>query len=240
MSKLTGTVQNVAADLFSNSANQLHELGAKVVTNDGRAFRYAKAGAADLVAGNLLQAPAIVANHQNMATSTQAAGDTTVTVTLGATAATANQYAGGFLTLNAGTGKGYSLRIKSHPAANSGATLVLTLEDPFQVATSSSDTKSCLIANPYSGVIQMPTTATSSAVGVATYIISAGQYGWIQVHGPVSVLSDASIAAVGLGLIPSTTTAGCVTVSTATGGNIGYALQAGVSAETRTHFITIE
>ena len=239
MSQLGGDILVVASDLFSESTTQQHKIGSRATTPDGRVYRYAKAGATALVAGDLLQAPAIVANHQNLTPAAAAIGATTVTVTLGATAATADQYAEGFLVVNVAPGIGYTYAIKSNPAAALSATMVVTLDDTIQVALTASSRVS-LIANSYNGVIQSPTVATSSPVGVGVEATTANSFQFIQVYGPCSVLSDLTVAAVGLGVIASTTTAGAITVATATGGNIGYALQAGVSAERRAVFLNID
>jgi len=173
-----------------------------------------------------------------MATSTASAGATTITVTLGNTAATANQYAGGYLLLNAGTGLGQTLRIQSHPAANASATLTLTLEDPVVTATSSSDTKSCLLLNPYKNVIISPTTNTGAIVGVALYPIAASSYGYFVVKGPAAALADATAPAIGCAISWSAATAGAVGATpyagnVLTGNVIGYAAQAATSAEYR-------
>lgn len=238
MTTLSGTNPTYPGlSLYQSSASDSSgTLGMSVESTDGRAFRLVKAGASALVSGNLVQGPATVANHQNLTTAVTAiaSGTTaqTVTVTLGATAATANQYAGGVIVINAGTGIGQTLTIASHPAAASAASLTLTLEDKLAVALDATS-KSCLIANVYNGVIASPTTSTNTIVGVAISAIPAGYYGWVQTRGPVSALGDASVAAAGLGIMPSTTTAGTITVATATGTRIGTAIIASVSAEAR-------
>ena len=134
MAQMTGDLQIVASDLTLNSSIQMHNLGERAVTPDGRSFRYVKAGGTALVPGKLYQAPAEVTNHQNLApTDAVAIGATSLTVTLGATAATANQYAGGYVVITTGTGVGYQYRISSHPAAALNTTLTLTLEAPIIV-----------------------------------------------------------------------------------------------------------
>jgi hypothetical protein len=93
------------------------------------------AGAAALAPGKLAVAATVVANHQNMAVAAAAAvGATSVTVTLGATAATADYYADGFLTINDAAGEGISYRVKSHPAHAGSGSLVVELYDPIKVA----------------------------------------------------------------------------------------------------------
>lgn len=236
-----------AIELFKTDTDSSLEtlLGTRFRTADGREVVLVQASSATTVAsGKLYAAPAIVANHQNLATSTASAGATTVTVTLGATAATANQYAGGFVIFNAGTGAGQTLRIQSHPAASSSATLVLTLEDAIVTATSTSDTKSCLVANPYNNVIISPTTNTGAPVGVALYPIAASSYGYLVAKGPAATLSDSTAPAIGCAVSWSAATAGAIgatpyATNVLTGAVIGFTMQAATSAEYRSVFINL-
>ena len=83
--------------IYQCSSVRKEQIGALRIMGDGRKFRYAKNGAVALITGVPTAAPDIVANHESVApTANVAVGATTVTVTLGATAATADQYAGGF------------------------------------------------------------------------------------------------------------------------------------------------
>jgi hypothetical protein len=66
MSSFSGGVQAVGLDLYDSSTTQVHRLGERIETTDGRIFRYAKAGGSALVAGNVLQAPAQVTTHKVM------------------------------------------------------------------------------------------------------------------------------------------------------------------------------
>lgn len=234
----TGYVQAAPNDVHSSSSTQELNLGARAMLQDGREFVYVKAGASALVAGKLQQAPAIVANHQNIAVAAAAAiGDKSVTVTLGATAATADQYAGGFLVVNDADGEGYVYKIEGNPAADSAGSLVVSLADELiEALTTSSEV--CLIPNLYNGVIINPTTATNAPVGIAVSDIAANEYGWLQVKGPAPCLSQGAIT-VGLGIAPSGSVAGAVAVVAATTNQIGSALQAGVDTEYRTVFVTL-
>lgn len=224
-------------------------LGQRFHTEDGREVALALNGGVALASGLLVQHSPIVANHENLTVtayspvSAQTNQQATVTVTLGATAATAAQYQGGFAVVNAGTGKGQTLRIASNPAAALSTSMVITLEDAPLVALDTSS-KIDLIVAPYSGIVINPTTATASPAGVTLYPLAATTgtvgtasyvpvYGFVQTQGIVGCLSDSIVASVGLGIMPSTTTAGCVTVATATGSRIGDAYQTSVSAENR-------
>jgi len=208
MSYMTGDLQITAADLTANTSTQMHKLGERAVTPDGRSFRYCKVGATSLVPGKLYQAPVEVTNHENLTPTAASIGDTTLTVTLGNTAATANQYAEGWVMVTVTPGQGYQYKIKSHPAASGSATLVLTLEDPIQVALTTSS-RVDLVANPFSAVIVNPATATAAPIGAAVYPVTNAQYGWLQVGGPACLLADGAIT-VGTSLVASNAVAGAV------------------------------
>ena len=221
------------------SSVQQMDLGSKMRFADGREFVYVKAGATALVPGKLQQGAAVVANHQNIAVASAASvGDKTITVTLGATAATANQYAGGTIVINDVDGQGNIYTIKSHPAADASASLVLTLDgnDAVRVALTTSS-QACLFPNLYNGVIVNPTTPTNRPVGVAVKAITASYYGWIQTKGVSTCLNDGGTA-VGLGLAPSQAVAGAMKTMAATLHQVGSALQAGVDTEYPTVYLS--
>jgi len=235
-------------------------IGQKFALNDGGEVALIQNGAVALTSGVLVQGEPITANHQNLAVAVPTATPATaglfqVSVTIGATLLKTNAYQGGYLVVNAGTGIGQTLRIASHAnAAASASGVIINLEDAIQV-TLDATSKVCLIPNPYKNVVINPTTATNTPVGVTIGPVAASvapttngtsglqtapgtqQFAFIKTKGVTSVLSDASIAGIGLGISPSTTTAGSVTVAAATLARIGRSLQAGVSAESRAVFI---
>ncbi len=159
-----------------------------------RWFRYTLAGAAALIAGNVVQASLFSAQHLTRALDVPAAGATTVTVTLGSTAVTLNEYRDGYFIQDAGaTGAGYLNKILSHPAAASGASVVLTLLDPIVVAIPAAGTGS-ILRSPFSDVIQaVVSTPTAKITGVASGVVTAEQFGWVQTHGPASVLTEGTV-----------------------------------------------
>ena len=175
MSTFTGTM-GIASGLpyLISEENPTHELGEKIYTSDGRAFRYAKAGTLALVTGSLLQAPAEATGNQSRIVAAAAVGDLSVTTTDTVTV-TANEYAGGFIivTGEASTGTGFQYRIKGHPAATA-AVCTFTLEDPIQVALTAT-TQVDIVKNPYNGVIINPTSPSSTIVGTAVNEIGEAQ-----------------------------------------------------------------
>lgn len=241
MAQFTSDLQVLPSSLRSDVSSPEVAVGAKASTPDGRVFRYCKAGATALVAGKVYDGPAAVANHTNIAVAAAvAAGATQITVTLGATAATANQYAGGVVVINDVDGEGFTYSIKSHPAADASASLVLTLDDDETVVTAlTTSSQATLVANQYNGVVLHATTEVAIPVGVAHTQITAGQYGWIQTHGPVSALCAATTG-IGQSCAASDTTAGAYEIGDGILPVIGYAIVAGVATEYNPIFLTID
>jgi len=233
MSKLGTGPTAAAIGLYDSGATQHHELGAQFTDKFGRRFRYAKAGASNLVAGNCLQGPAEITTHQVMTPSAAAIGATSVSVTLGATnAVTANQYAGGFLLVDTTPGNGYAYAIKSHPAASASAAVVITLDEPIKVALSTASRLS-LTRNPYSGVIQAPvTTLTGVPVGVAVHPIAASEFGWIQVGGLAPMLIAGTPAVGSTVGLPGSAAGAAVIDGAATSGLVIVGVVAHVGADT--------
>lgn len=262
MSRITERGQGAPFPLLTTLTDQsLSTLTGSVWDSpDAREWVLVQNAGTALVAGNLIQGPAIIANHQNLTTVSFTAYSAngnipaSVNVTLAGTAVTANQYAGGYALVNAGTGIGQTLKIASHPAqATTTGNVVITLEDSPAVALDTSS-KVCLSLNPYgslngtdfrtNGVIINPhTAATGQVIGVTDYAIPAStatvpSYGYIVKNGPVACLNDATTA-IGLDLMPSTNTDGAVmTYVVATRTRVGVSTQAGVTTETR--LITIQ
>jgi len=221
MTNLTGTGPMVVAQsIFSSSATQLHSLGELVHSNDGRVFRYCKAGGTSLVAGKLQQASAEVTANQNLTAVAAAVGDLTIASSSTVTV-TANQLSGGYAMISVTPGVGYAYKIKSH-AAFTAAAPSFTLDDPIQVALTTTS-RIDLIANPYSAVIVNPTTATSTPVGVAVYPITNAQFGWLQVSGVANVLADGAVV-VGTSVVASNATAGAVEAFTGVQAIVGLAV----------------
>ena len=134
MSRITqksavGPLSLVANGTFQTSTDASLEtlVGTRFDTSDGRELILVQAGASAVVPGKLYQDAAMIADHVNLDvtayTAYSANGNVPakVTMTLGATAVTANQYAGGFVVVNDNNGEGQTLRIASHPAADASA-----------------------------------------------------------------------------------------------------------------------
>jgi hypothetical protein len=229
-------------DLWSSSATQRHQLGSRFVTADGRVFRYCKAGASNLVVGNVIQAPAQDTAHQQLTPAATAIGARQIVAALGASAAAENLYAEGWAIIDTTPGLGYAYPIAGHAAVASSGNITLNLpsDSLVQVALTTSSRVS-LQRNPYAGVIQSPvTTLTGAVVGVAVYPITAAQYGWIQTHGPGAVLI-AGTPGVGLAVVVPGTAAGCVVVDGAASATkvVGSMMVTGVDGKVQAVLLNI-
>lgn len=178
-------------DQFAVHATQSLNLGQEMVFSDGRRFRYARAGAVAVVPGKLYQAPIPVADHVLQTAAAAAVGDRTVSLTLGATATTADQYRDGYLVVDlaSNTGFGYIYQVGAHMVIAASGVFPVPLRSAVQVAIAATANSVSLVPNNYGGVIlTIATTPTAVLAGCSVKAIPIGQYGWIQVGGNVMCL----------------------------------------------------
>ncbi len=256
MSKLTGPVTISSVDLyksFSSAGQGEQAVGTYAVdANTGKGFRYVLNGAVALVAGNLLQDAVADTQFINMTVGTAGvAGDNFIQVTNGTTTVVPNQYIGGSIGVyTSGTsliGEEYTITGVTGTLTTGGA-LNVFLDRPLRAAIATSATVN-MKPSPWAGVIQSPiTTQTGIPVGVAIYAIPAStstvfQYGWVQTHGQVNVLSSNQTFAIGSDLgTPSLDAAGTVSVYIAgtTHCRVGYSRQASASGKGISAFLQID
>ena len=186
-----GTIWGNYGDEKVTGTTQLHPYGTRMVLPDNRVYYYGQTAGAQ-TAGAICQSPVGIANHDmDLATNTASSGDKSVTVTVGGTAVTANQYADGYLYVNDGTGEGHIYKIRQHDAISSSGSGAINLYDGDAIATGFvAATIGGLAKNPYKDFIVYPTTATGHAVGVAATDFDDDDYGWLQTWGPAAVLCD--------------------------------------------------
>jgi len=241
MAKFTSDGEIHPNGLREDSTTQEYNLGAKATTTDGRVFRYCKVGGTALVAGKLYSAPASIANHTNLAVVSGAAGSNDIVVTLGGTAATKDQYAGGTIIINDMTGQGFTYSIKSNTAQTSTTGNVTVTTDDEEPVVTALDTTSeaSLVPNQYNGIVVHATTEIAAPVGVANTQVTEAYYGWIQTRGPVSALCGATTG-IGLAVAASDNTEGAVEVGDGILCPIGYQIAAGVTGEYNPVFLTID
>lgn len=205
----TGTPQvGIGQPYQNNDEDALNTPGAIIFDDLGNKYVYFEAGATAITSGMLLASEAEDTGEQDVTPTATAIGSYTITTSTTLTV-DANEYAGGFVVVSVTPSIGYRYRIASHPAASAEA-LTLTLEEPIQVALTSSS-RIDITPNPFTNVIPSPTSPSNALVGVACGNVSAGQYGWALVSGYGTVINDAAGAlTVGTTIMASTSVAGSV------------------------------
>lgn len=236
----TGFINIYSEDVRSTSTVKEQDLGTLGQTPDGRLYRYAKAGAADLAPGKLAVAATQVADHANISVAAAASvGDKEVTVTLGSTEATLDQYEDGFLVVNDAAGEGVAYRIRANQAGDAAANIKVFLDEEVKVALTTSSEVS-LVKNPWADVVISATDQADLPVGVPNVTVGDTEYGWVQTAGVCPTLADEAITA-GLAVTIGTGVAGAVEAVDAAGEpQVGVAHQAGVDTEYRSVFLTID
>lgn len=183
------------------STTQLNSVGTRLYDNFERTFHYAYAATA-VGRGKVARAAATVSNHNNLSFATApAVGDFDVSVTLGGTAATANQYKDGWLVVQDGTGEGRAYRIEGHAAqSTTTGNLTVRLAEPIDTAGAVSESNVDLSYNLYDELL--PPADNGQAyipVGVPICVggLGASEYGYLQTWGACSVWQDEATANLG-------------------------------------------
>ena len=186
-------VHVTAQDIYEESENAQAAIGEKLRLGD-RVFRYTKNGAVALAPGKMTQHPAPVANHQNESVAaTVEVNAKVITVTLGGTLATTDQYAGGYIHINNDAGEGVTYRIKSNPSAGSTAALTLNLYDSVEKQITTAAEATLTIAKYNKVVVAINGGLTAGIAGVPLFDVTIDYYCWLQTKGPCAVLTQGSV-----------------------------------------------
>lgn len=227
--------------IWDMGPTQHHEIGTRATLPDGRVFYYARNSGAAIVAGNLLTQEVMSAQFEGLAVNTAAAGDTTLSITLGTIAVTAQEYIDGYVVVHENTGEGITYKIRSHPAVAASAEGVFTLIDPIHVGFAAA-TEVCLVKNPWADVVIAPAGQAHVPAGVSNVAVDAGttdqQYFWCQTWGVASVWQDEATA-IG-SIVTSGTTAGQVEAQDLVAECIvGHQIFTGTATENQPVFLSI-
>ena len=197
-------------------------LGTKLVLPDERLYRYAL-HVALAVPGNLYSSIAPVADHTNVVSDqARAIGATSLSATLGATAAAVDIYSEGYVHTNDLTGEGFAFRIKraiasgqANAAAAASAILTVALEagESVQVATAATADLT-FRRNRFHTIIIAPSTPVAGTAGVAAGATAADRYGYVQTKGYAAVFTQGTLL-IADPAVHSLTTAGCAMPSVA-------------------------
>jgi hypothetical protein len=218
-----GENQTFPGNVYRADTTPTLPIGFKVSLADGREFRYAHFGAAtnrglivstDIsesstgIVSNAIIAPASAVSVVGETAKPGTIGSRFIELTLAAT--TASQYAGAQLTINGGTGVGYSYRVKGNTATGDPATgnIRLELYDKLQLAVDA--TTDIILSGSLYANLEGATTTDMLFSGVSMATTTIGQYGFVQTKGIASVLTDGAVVyghAVGVGSVAGTVAA---------------------------------
>lgn len=177
------------------STTQALSVGTRYADHWGRVFYYAKATTA-VGRGKVAKTAAVIGNHNNMSfvTTAPAVGDSSVAVTLGGTAATADQYKDGWLVVQDGGGEGRAYRIEGHGAqATTTGNLTVYLAEQIDTIGVLAESNVDLIYNKYDELLPPADNGQGYIpVGVPICVggLGAAEFGYVQTWKPCSVWQD--------------------------------------------------
>ena len=215
---IDGSTAEPKVDIYSTSTTQEYDLGTVLRTPDGRSFRYAQAGAAALVRGNLIQqailAGATTTAQEDLAIATSGVvGDTFGYATILTTAQPEDAFRDGYYCVTAGSagqGRGAMYRIDKHGPLAVESSKIPFRDEKVRIATLAGTSLVRLVANPYKKVIQAPvTTVSGMALGVMHIACPAESFFWLQTWGPVNALSAGAMT-IGTAVVRAVAVAGAV------------------------------
>lgn len=257
--------QNVGADvnIFAIDTTCRFPIGQGFTRGDGNKFRYASFDTT--VAAGRLVAPVFANNGKATtdnvivvpATAVQVAseypilpgqvGSHYMEITLASV--TANQFQGGYLVTEDGSGRGYTYRIKGNTATGNPASgnIRVQLWEPIQVLISA-NTDITICPHPCNDVDVASAATNWGVIGANCAAMTAGTFGWVCTHGIWSVLQDGTITggdqlALSAAVSGAATSYGAGTTSVAalTGVQIiGYAVQTGGDTEFVSAYLQLE
>jgi hypothetical protein len=172
-------------------------VGTKLEIDDS-IYRYAEFGGT-IAAGSMAASEAVVGAHDNLTPGTDGSvGGVSASLAIGSKVINIsdtitlvlNEYAGGSLVIENGTGKGYRYHIESHDAPSSDALFIL--RDGLAVAIIA-EAEIKLIKNPWKEVVILPTTIAAMVAGASVGVGADGSFGWIQTRGPAAVLTSGTV-----------------------------------------------
>jgi hypothetical protein len=202
---MQGGIDNPYADLgflyeASTSRNPLFNVGDRVVTGDGRVFKYSLAYAE-------CQSGYLARNWQSGNTyavlvAASAVGATSVSATIGASdfiasgAVTTDELRGGYIVLNHNTEDSqFRGIIGNSSTTTAGGTSTIYLDAPIAVEALTTSSGCEILPNPYRYLVGNSSdynNGFTSFLGVPTVNATAAQYFWLQTWGAVWITPPSS------------------------------------------------
>lgn len=200
-------IHGTEGEQFSVYSEQRHPLGTLMCLPDGRSFRFTEIGGSNIATSRLCAHPAQDANFDELAVvAAEAQEEVTVEITNGATTIAANLLDEGYVLVEDDAGEGHLYKIRSHEIEAAGsANFDVTFErgkwydddaggnkHGLVVAWTTATTVG-LFRAPFRDVIIHPSPPVTALAGVTPRALNANKFGWLQVGGFASVLTDGTI-----------------------------------------------
>jgi hypothetical protein len=218
-------------------------LGTELHEFTGRKWRYGLNGATLGVTGSISQSPVPDANLDLLVTAAAAVGARSVTITLGATALTADQFNGGFVVIEDDAGEGFCYLIEDTPAISATTAGAISLAHGIEVALTAASTTG-IIRHPGQDLIEHLSPPTAMTYGMCAAPITAANFGWYQFRGFAAVEIEGTVR-IGERVRLSEGTDGAVTpldfdeATQADFGDVGQVIEVGVTTEHGTVWLSI-
>ena len=206
---------------------------------DGRSYRFARAGGSTLVIGNALQSAANAASDVDVTAIAAAVGARSLdAITTNPTVL--NRYAEGYVAVSVAPGSGQVYAIDNHLAGTTAAiTFNFAAGHSIRVALTTTS-RLDFIANPYKSVIQSPaTTPTGAHAGVAVSAPTTTQHCWVQSSGLASVLTAGTVV-LGEPVTTSGTAGAVMPSAAATDAQFGIVQRVAASTAWSDVYVTID
>ncbi len=193
---LFGDVDQPKQSVYATTAEQKYMMGTELVFADGRHYRYARCGAANISKALMQQGALDQAElfEQDQTQTFPVIGDLTVTVEIstGLTLVEAqNELVNGTLIVNQGPGIGDSYTIKASKVGTTDTNLSLILDSPIRT-TWTTATEISIKESLWMNTIVQVEPATAIPVGVPNIDVVADQFYWVQTQGPCGIIVDAT------------------------------------------------
>ncbi len=218
------TVRGDPGDEYVQGTSQLHPLGTLMVFQNGRKFRYVKAGELLLVAESLQGPDEEVEVDLTVAAGT--IGDQFISLTGKGTEAK-DTYAEGFIYLTIpGSSSCRMYQVSGHKVlAIAAAQIINIVDDGGTQEAIVGDEEANLQKNPWKDVKSNTGGADSGFAGIAVEDIASGSFGWAQTGGPAIARAVTAMAESGAVTAVSGTASEVDVVGADTEPIIGYCIR---------------
>jgi len=237
--------------IYEESATRKETLGTLRILQDGRKFRYAKAGSSALAAGKMAVAAAIATHVKDETCPTTAVGTKVITLTCDSTTYAQDYFKGGLFSITDAAGEGHSYPINGSSAVAASTSITVSLDEGIRVALTTSS-EYTLLNSPRMATVESAT-EESCAVGITPIVVTAAYYYWAQTGG-LAIALMAGTPAVGANLTLGDDAGSLLGVSNAATSSSGITLDvlhlqpivgyvfgtAGVDTEYQPVFLTID